>query len=143
MLLDDVDIMYSDLLLYNEVRWLWEVLKCFVVCLKEMKTLLDYKGIDYPQLEQAEWLEKLHFIVDMTAHLSTLNTVLQGRGPTAPHMLEDVLAFERKFTVIARDLQRGTLSYSPCLREFKETDNDIIINFEYLPSAIIAMQSSF
>ena len=145
ILLDEVDSIYSDLLLYNKVRWLsrGEVLKCFVVCLKEMKTFLDRKGLNYPQLKQAEWLEKLHFIADMTAHLNTLNTALQGRGRTALHMLEDVLAFERKFTVYARDLQRGTLSHFPCLREFKQTHSDITINLEYLQSAIIAMQSSF
>ena len=79
----------------------------------------------------------------MTVHLNTLNTALQGRGRTALHMLEDVLAFERKFAVYARDLQRGTLSHFPCLREFKQTHSDIIINLEYLQSAIIAMQSSF
>ena len=125
MLLDEVDSMYSDLtsLLYKKVRWLsrGEVLKRFVVCLKEVKTFLDSKGLNYPQLKQAEWLEKLHFTVDMTAHLNTLNTALQGRGRTALHMLEDVLAFERKFTVYARDLQRGTLSHFSCLREFKQT----------------------
>ena len=144
MLLDEVDSMYSDLLLYNKVRWVFrgEVLKRFVVCLKEVKTFLDSKGLYYPQLEQAEWLEKLHFIVDMTAHLSTLNTALQGRGRTALHMLEDVLAFERKFTVYARDLQRGILSHFPCLREFKPTYSDITTNLEYLQSAIKAMQSS-
>ena len=65
----------------------------------ERRTILDSKGINYPQLEQAEWLEKLHFIVDMTAHLNTLNTALQGRGRTALHMLEVVLAFQRKLTV--------------------------------------------
>ncbi|KAK2880352.1 hypothetical protein Q8A73_023050 [Channa argus] len=37
----------------------------------------------------------------MTAHLNTLNTALQG------NMLEEVLAFERKLTVLARDLQKG------------------------------------
>ena len=118
MLLDEVDSMYSDLLLYNKVRWLsrGEVLKRFVVCLKEVKTFLDSKGLNYPQLEQAEWLEKLHFIVDMMAHLNTLNTALQGRGRAALHMLEDVLAFERKFMVYARDLQKGTLPHFPCLR---------------------------
>ena len=131
--------------LYNKVWWLsrGKVLKRFVVCLKEVKTFLDSKGLNYPQLKQAEWLEKLHFMVDMTAHLNTLNTALQGRGRTALHMLEDVLAFERKFTVYARDLQRGTLSHFPCLREFKQTHSDITINLECLQSIIIAMQSSF
>ena len=105
-----------------------------------MKTFLDCKGLDYPQLDHAEWLEKLHFIVDMTAHL---NTVLQGRGRTALHMLEDVLAFERKFKVFAKNLQRGTLFHFHSLKEFKQVYSDITINLEYLQSAIIAMQSSF
>ena len=35
-------------------------------------------------------------------------------------MQEEVLAFERKLTVLARDLQRGTLSHFPSLREFKQ-----------------------
>ena len=145
MLLEEVDSMYSDLLLHNKVRWLskGEVLKRFVACLKEVKIFLESKGLNYPQLEQAEWLEKLHFIVDMTAHLNTLNTALQGRGRTALHMLEDVLAFERKLTVFARDLQRGTLSHFPCMREFKQTRSDMKINLEYLQSAVIDMQSSF
>ena len=67
-----------------------EVLKSFVILLKEVKIFLDSKGLNYPQLEQVEWQEKLHLIVDMTAHL---NTVLQRRGRTALHMLENVLAF--------------------------------------------------
>ena len=79
------------------------------------------------------------FIVDITAHL---NTVFQGRRRTARHMLEDVLAFERKFTVFAKNLQRGALPHFLCLREFKQTHIDITINLEYLQSAIIAMQSS-
>ena len=59
MLLHEVDSMYSDLLLHNKLRWLsrGEVLKRFVVCLKEVKTFLDSKGINYPPLEQVEWLE--------------------------------------------------------------------------------------
>ena len=144
MLLDEVDSMYSDLLLDNKVWWLSkdEMLKRFVVCLKEGKTFLDSAGLNHPQLEQAEKLEKFNFIIDMTAHLNTLNTVLQGRGRTARHVLEDVLAIERKFMVFARDLQRGTLSHFPCLREFKQTYSDISINLEFLQSAIIAMQSS-
>ncbi|XP_059845929.1 uncharacterized protein LOC132405264 [Hypanus sabinus] len=124
-------------------RWLSrrKVLKRFVACLEEVKTFLGSKGLTFPELEQPEWLEKLHFMVDMTAHLNTLNTALQGKGRTALHMLEDVLAFERKLTVLARDLQKGTLSHFPNLREFKQ-GHDMIIS-EYLHSAIIAMQTSF
>ncbi|KAJ4939175.1 hypothetical protein JOQ06_028635 [Pogonophryne albipinna] len=141
-LLDELESTYSDLQLHNKVWWLsrGEMLKRFAACLEEVKTFLGSKGLTFPELEQPEWLEKLHFMVDMTAHLNTLNTALQGKGRTALHMLEEVLAFERKLTVLARDLQKGTLSHFPNLRDFKEAH---MINSEYLHSAIIAMQTSF
>ncbi|XP_066471497.1 protein FAM200C-like isoform X2 [Tiliqua scincoides] len=143
LLLDEVESTYSDLLLHNKVRWLsrGEVLKHFAACLEEVKTFLGNKGFTFPELEQPDWLEKLHFMVDMTAHLNRLNATLQGKGSTSLHMLEEVLAFERKLTVLSRDLQRGTLSHFPCLRDFKQANNEI--NLEYLQSAIIAMQTSF
>jgi len=102
---------------------------------------MSSKGLIFPELEQPEWLEKLHFMVDMTANLNTLNTTVQGRGGTALHMLEEVLAFERKLTVFARDLQRGTLSNFPSLREFRQAHKEI--NSKYLQSAITTMQASF
>ena len=139
-LLDEIESTYSDLLLHNRVRWFFrgEVLKRFAACLEEIKIFMSSKGLSFPELEQPEWLEKLHFMVDMTARL---NTTLQGRGATALHMLEEVLAFERKLTVLARDLHRGTLSHFPCSREFKQDQE--VINLEYLQSAITTMQASF
>ncbi|KAM4702061.1 general transcription factor II-I repeat domain-containing protein 2B-like [Discoglossus pictus] len=109
LLLDEVESTYSDLLLHNKVRWLsrGEVLKRFVTCLEEVKTFLASKELAFAELEQPEWLEKLHFMVDMTAHLNMLNTTIQGKGGTALHMLEEVLAFERKLRVFVKDFQRG------------------------------------
>lgn len=109
--------------------------------LEEVKTFFGSKGLTFPELEQPEWLEKLHFIVDMTAHLNTLNTSLQGKGGTALHMLEEVLGFKRKLTVLAKDLQRGTLCHFPSLTEFQQAHN--VINCQYLQSAIAATQTSF
>ncbi|XP_072251164.1 general transcription factor II-I repeat domain-containing protein 2B-like [Leuresthes tenuis] len=99
----EVDYAYSNLLLRNKVRWLsrGEVLKCFSTCLEHVKTFLESKGLSYPELEDLDWL------VDMTSHLNTLNKNLQGKGSTALQMLEDVLAFERKMTVFARDAQKA------------------------------------
>ena len=51
-----------------------EVLKRFAVCLKEVKTFLGSKELTFPELEQPEYLEKLHFMVYMTEHLKRLNT---------------------------------------------------------------------
>ncbi|KAK0152202.1 General transcription factor II-I repeat domain-containing protein 2 [Merluccius polli] len=124
LLLDDVESTHSDLPLHNRVWW-----------------LSRREGSPFLSWNSQEWLEKLHFMVDMTAHLNTLNTTLRGKGGTALHMLEEVLTFERKLTVFARDLQRGTLSHFPSLREFKQDHN--LINVEYLQSAITAMQTSF
>ncbi|XP_023815961.1 general transcription factor II-I repeat domain-containing protein 2 [Oryzias latipes] len=142
-LLDELDSAYSDLLLHNKVRWLSRgvVLKRFAACLEEVKVFLSNKGLTFPELEQPEWQEKLHFMVDMTAHLNTLNTSLQGKGGTALHMLEEVLGFERKLTVFATDLKRGTLYHFPALREFQQAGN--AINSQYLKSVITAMQTSF
>uniref|UniRef100_A0A8C1I0R4 HAT C-terminal dimerisation domain-containing protein n=1 Tax=Cyprinus carpio carpio TaxID=630221 RepID=A0A8C1I0R4_CYPCA len=144
-LLDEVDSEYSDLLLHNKVQWLsrGEVLRRFVACLEHVKTFLKSKNLNYPQLEDTEWLEKLHFMVDMTSHLNMLNKSLQGRGNTALHMLEAVLSFERKLTVFARDVQRGTLSHFPSLREFKEAYHDHTLNGDYLQGAIVDMQTEF
>jgi len=44
-------------------------------------------------------------------------------------------------TVFARDVQKGTFSHFPSLREFKEAHNHI--NCEYLQRAIIAMRTAF
>lgn len=144
-LLDEVDSEYSDLLLHNKVRWLsrGEVLRRFVACLEHVKTFLKSKNLNYPQLEDTEWLEKLHFMVDMTSHLNMLNKSLQGRGNTALQMLEAVLSFERKLTVFARDVQRGTLTHFPSLREFKEAHHDLTLNGDYLQGAIVDMQTAF
>ena len=144
-LLDEVDSEYSDLLLHNKVRWLsrGEVLRRFVACLEHVKTFLKSKNLNYPQLEDTKWLEKLHFMVDMTSHLNQLSKSLQGQGNTALQMLEAVLSFERKLTVFARDVQRGTLSHFPSLREFKDGNHDHTLNGDYLQSAIVDMQAAF
>ncbi len=78
-------------------------------------------------------------MVDMTSHQNTLNKSLQGKGNMALQMLEDVLVFEQKLTVFARDVQSGTLSHFPSLTEFKEEHGHI--NCDYLPCVIIETQT--
>lgn len=114
-LLEEVENTYSDLLLHNRVRWLssGEVLKRFAACLEHVKTFLGSKCLSYPELEDPSWLEKFYLIVDMTSYLNMLNKNLQGQGSAALHMLEEILAFERKMKVFARAVQNGTLSSPP------------------------------
>ncbi|KAF0022475.1 hypothetical protein F2P81_025288 [Scophthalmus maximus] len=78
---DEGDSAYSDLLLHK-VRWLSrrEVLKRFAACLEHVKN-----GLIYPELEYPDWLEKLHFMVDMTGHFNTMIKVSRGvRSLTSP-----------------------------------------------------------
>lgn len=76
--------------------------KCclFVACLEHVKTFLKSKDLNYPKLEDTEWLEKLHFVVDMTSHLNILNKSLQEQGNIALQMLDAVLSFQRKRTIL-------------------------------------------
>nr|XP_020473185.1 putative ATP-dependent RNA helicase TDRD12 [Monopterus albus] len=74
--------------------------------LEHAKPFLESKGLSYPKLGDLDWLEKFYFMVDMTSHLNTLNKNLHGKGSVALQLLEDVLEFERKMTVFARDVQR-------------------------------------
>lgn len=84
-----------------------------------MKTFMESKGLTYHELDDVDWLEKLHFMVHMTNHLKILNITLQGKGCTPVQMLEDVLAFERKKTLCARDIQKNMLSHLKLKEEHK------------------------
>lgn len=53
----EVDSAYSDLLLHNKVQWLSSgcpeaVLRCFVACLEHVKTFLQSKNLNYPELRK-------------------------------------------------------------------------------------------
>ena len=67
--LEEVNSTYSDLLLHNKIRWLsrGEVLKRFAACVEHVKIFLQSKDLTYPVLEDRDWLERLHFMVDMTS----------------------------------------------------------------------------
>ena len=83
-LLEEFDSCYRDIPVYCKVRWLsrGKVLDRCVECFTEIKEFLNRKGENYPELQCDDWVVKLMFLTDITAHLNDLNVRLQGAGHT-------------------------------------------------------------
>ncbi|XP_069599634.1 general transcription factor II-I repeat domain-containing protein 2-like [Ranitomeya imitator] len=127
-LLDEVGNNYPGLLLHSNVRWLsrGKVLSRFAACLSEIRTFLEMKNVDHPELSNTEWLLKFFYLVDMTEHLNQLNVKMQGVGNTVLSLQQAVFAFENKLELFIADIETGRLIHFEKLGEFKDacTAND-------------------
>uniref|UniRef100_A0A3Q2VSS4 HAT C-terminal dimerisation domain-containing protein n=1 Tax=Haplochromis burtoni TaxID=8153 RepID=A0A3Q2VSS4_HAPBU len=107
-LLDKVGNNYPGLLLHSNVCWFsrGKVLSCFAACLSEIRTFLEMKNVEHPELANSEWLLKFYYLVDMTEHLNQLNVKMQGVGNTVLSLQQ---AFENKLELFVVHITYHTL----------------------------------
>uniref|UniRef100_A0A3P8SCE9 HAT C-terminal dimerisation domain-containing protein n=1 Tax=Amphiprion percula TaxID=161767 RepID=A0A3P8SCE9_AMPPE len=133
-LLDEVGNNYPGLLLHSDVHWLsrGKVLSRFAACLSEIRTFLEMKDVEHPELTNTEWLMKFYYLVDMTEHLNHLNVKMQGIGNTVLSLQQAVFAFEKKLELFIVDIETGRLLHFEKLREFKDacTASDPVQQFD-------------
>ena len=92
-------------------------------------------------MDQPDWMQKLHFMVDMVVHLDMLNKSMQGKESMALQMLEKDLAFEHKMAVFATDVQRGTLHHFSFLKKVSRSKQ--LVKHCVLLFAIVDIQTAF
>ena len=119
-LLNEVQSVYSGLLMYNNVCWLsrGRVLERFVECLDEIRMFMDDNKQKCSELTDVDWLSRLMFFTDFSLHLNELNTKMQGCGKTVDEAFEIVKAFEKKLKIYKRDLEKEEFHYFKKLEKF-------------------------
>lgn len=133
LLLDEVESVYSGLLMYNSVRWLsrGRVLERFVCCLEEIRLFLDSSEQQFAELTDIDWLNKLMFFADFTLHLNELNVKLQGTGKTIDVMFDIIKSFEMKLRIYKRDIEQKEFKYFKHLKtHYNNMDISEKVGFE-------------
>lgn len=118
-LLKDLDCTHSDVVYYTEVRWLscGSVLKRFFDLRNEIRSFLVGKGKPMAELEDSVWLCDLAFLVDIVAHLNSLNKLLQGNGQAVCNLYSNIKAFKLKLRLWIDHLNSKNLTHFPTLLE--------------------------
>ncbi|XP_029461803.1 protein FAM200B [Rhinatrema bivittatum] len=127
-LLDEVGNNYPGLLLHSNVRWLsrGKVLSRFAACLSEIRTFLEMKNIEHPELANTEWLLKFYYLVDMTEHLNQLNVKMFITHPHECTVDNADLSYIPGASVRDFELQAADLKASDMwVNKFKSLNEDL------------------
>ena len=126
-LMDEVEQHHGNLLFFSEVRWLsrgamlsrvWELRQ-------NIASFLHEKSSPYAdKFSDSRWLTDLTLLTDITSHLNTLNTKLQGKDLLLPDMYAHVTAFEVKLRLWEAQVGRGQLDHFPRLATCAAEDVD-------------------
>lgn len=129
--LSDNDI-HAGLPYHTDVRWLSRgaVLKRFFELRGEIGQFMEKKGCPVKELKCKEWVQDLAFMVDITQHLNTLNTKLQGRNRVVTQYYDSISAFKMKLSLWETQLSNGDTAHFSCLTAVRpeapgRPDNDL------------------
>ncbi|XP_064117888.1 general transcription factor II-I repeat domain-containing protein 2-like [Macrobrachium nipponense] len=129
--LEHIETEYGDLVYFNAVRWLsrGNVLKRFTALLPDIKTFLELKGSENPNLDDPQWLTRLYFLTDLTSHMNSLNLKLQGKAKMIADLFREIQIFRSKLDMWIEQIQERDLNHFPTL---KRLEPDEVIDFGYL-----------
>ena len=96
--LNEIDAEYGDVVYYTDVRWLsrGSALMCFYSLRQQIGEFLAEKKQPMQELSDPLWLADLGFLVNITKHLTVLNTSLQGPEAVISQLYLQTKAFEAK-----------------------------------------------
>ncbi|KII67030.1 General transcription factor II-I repeat domain-containing protein 2 [Thelohanellus kitauei] len=115
--LEDIFSEYEDVSYYTEVRWLskGKMLKRFYDLRQEIADFLDIKGYKTKEIKNADWLNDLAFLVDVTGYLNELNIKLQKQGQLVHQLHGHVKAFTNKLRLLERQIRAKNCFHFPTL----------------------------
>ena len=61
---------------------------------KEIAAFLEGRNVDAVEFRDEQWIRKLAFLTDITAHLNNLNLKLQGSNQLINELYQHIVAFE-------------------------------------------------
>lgn len=98
--------------------------------IKSFSQFMEQKGRPVKELECKEWMQDLAFMVDITQHLNTLNTTLQGRNRVITQYYDSISAFKLKLSLWETQLSNGDTAHFSCLTAVRlkapdHPDNDL------------------